>query len=450
MQVGELNAAALRNIILADAKQAAAHRVYSITSTTGKQQFIKINADKKFISRNWLHHLRYAETDARIAKTLEMLSDKGYLVVTTDARAVTFGAPKSPVAPIPMPKPKPKPRAPRAPKPPPPGPHEPGPVQPKPKPTITEPPMPYDKPPAPPKAPPAPKPPPADAPLMGEAKDYSQHGLIDGVPLQDQIRQRIRIETERLNSALKAVETKLGRSLNSYERADYVRALVEVDTGTIAAMSAQEIRAATKVMDRAEYASVQSATIHQLRVRSLTRSGRGKVVATPMPPDRLEEFFNDALRHVSPRLLEYAKSKGFPRVFEASNVKDGAFFLPKLNAIVVPGDIARGRNLSATFRHEFGHYLDTIGVGEQASILFREMYQSSSMTFTAPGGWKYVAGKWGDMYSGRVYKFEASEMVSTAYESFASAATMRLSRMYDANPDQVGYMMAHAKGCFVK
>jgi len=456
MHVGEINAAATRNIILADAKQPAASRVYSITSSSGKQQFLRINPDKKYISRNWLHHLRYAKTEARIQQTLGMLTDKGYLVITTDAKAVTFGKPVAPLTPIPTPKPMPKPKAPKPPKVPKPGPHEPGPPQPKPQPSTVEPSMPYHPPPKPPKVPKPPKPPKDEGPFLGEAKDYSQHGLVPNIPVSAQLQERIRIETARVNDHLKAVSNRLRRPLTSTERAKSVRKFVEKDTGYVKPLTTNDLFTFTKAPGKYDHVSLTRSIQVSTRDGTMRRAGRGKPVsAIQMSRAEAVPLYNDAIKHLSPRLMERAMSSahGLPRIYKARNVNGGAFYSDKLNAIVIPETYKTSGigSIEQLFRHELGHYLDTVGLGETASIAFRDAYKLGDAIYRAARAkWNYVKGKWGDTYTGRIYSFKASEVTSTMAESFAKGQEYRLSTMYDANPDHVGFYMAHSKGCFVK
>ncbi|MEN6370227.1 MAG: hypothetical protein ABFD77_11115, partial [Thermotogota bacterium] len=138
------------------------------------------------------------------------------------------------------------------------------------------------------------------------------------------------------------------------------------------------------------------------------------------------------------------------RIVYGTNVGDGAFFSEALNAIVLP-EARRGigKSMEQLFRHEFGHYVDRLGSGFEAAAAFRERYQLSSEIVAGPSGTKYVQGKWGDWYCGRVYDHAGSEITSVINESFASGARTKLSEMYTANPDHVAYAMAHAKGAFI-
>jgi hypothetical protein len=315
--------------------------------------------------------------------------------------------------------------------------------------------MPYTPPPAAPKPAPKPPPPKEEPPFLGTAKDYSQPGLISNELLSVQVRERVRIETARIKDHLTAVSNRLRRPLTSSERARSVRKFVEKDTGYVKPLTANDLLTFTKAPGKYDQVVLTRSVQHEVRAKSMIRlHPKVKVGAVQMSRAEALPLYNDAIKHLSPRLIERAMNspQGLPRIYKATNVREGAFFSEKLNAIVIPADFKSyaGRSIEQLFRHEFGHFLDTVGVGETASIMFREAYQISDKVFKSAGKWEYVKGKWGDTYSGRIYHFKGSEMTTTMSESFAKGQESRLATMYDANPDHVGFYMAHSKGCFVK
>lgn len=455
LHVERLNRANMRQVVLAEVKQPAATRVYSIRSSDGSQRFIRFNPDKKNAAKDGIAALRRADTEFKIDDAFSTLTEKGYIAVADDAKALTFGKPVPPMKPIPAlppptrpqppkPKPKPKPLT------------EPGPVQRRKPPAAVEPKMPYDKPTPPPKKPRA-----AAAPATrelpqptGPAKDYSEYGLLEGIPVTEQVRERIALESARLQDVLKAAELRhrtLGARLTSRARADLIRDFVAKDTGAVQTITPRMLSTATKKLGAAERYALKQTVKRKAQEGSLLRVDRMLPVSVrSVPNGKLAEFYNDAFQHLSQRVLDKALERGLPRVFYGTNVRDGAFFSESLNAIVIPAKARGFKSSQQLFRHEFGHYTDRLGAGRDAALAFRDTYKFGPETFKAPGGeFDYLKGKWGDWYCGRIYEHGSTEVTSVIAESFAASARTKLSEMYMANPDHVGYAMAHAKGAFI-
>ncbi len=460
VHVEQLNLANMRQVVLAEAKQPAATRVYSIRSSDGSQRFIRFNPDKRAAAKDGLAALRRADTEFKISDTLGTLSDKGYITIADDAKALTFGKPVPAMKPIPAPPPVKRPLPPK-PKPKPRPITEPGPPQRRKPPATVEPKMPYDKPPP----APAPKKPRVAAPATreppqpkGPAKDYSEYGLLDGVPVTEQVRERIAYESARLQDVLKAAEQRyktLGVRLSARARGDLIRDFVAKDTGQVQKITSRMVSSATKKIGQAERRSLKNSVHSKMQSGSLTRIDKAKPVGVrPVPSDKLTDLYNDAFQHLSQRVLDKALERGLPRVFYGTNVSDGAFYSEALDAIVIPEKVGWGgfcgRSSHQLFRHEFGHYTDRLGAGKDAALAFRDTYKLGPEKFKAADGkWEYVKGKWGDWYCGRIYEHSATEVTSVISESFAAEARNKLSEMYMANPDHVGYAMAHAKGAFI-
>ena len=451
MHIERLGSATTRQVVLAETAQPAAHRVYTLrSSTTGDLQYIKFNSDLRVAARHDIKALKKAATDERIETVLARMEKRGYIQRTTDPSKVTFGkpapkmapksgpGPKRPTAP-PKKKPKKKPTDPT--------------VRPKPKPKIEGPKKkkPKKKPPAPPKP---------QQPGAGKAADYSEYGLLDGVSVKKQLKERIKRESARLSDYL-ATETakmqrRFGRNLHKHERAARIRDFVQAETGKVRRFNKGIVSKHTDKVFQVETDVVRKATQRSVKEGSMGAFvAPSKVGLRKVSHDAAANMYNEAFEHLSQRVMDEALKRGLPRIFKATHAYDGAYYMQSLNVIVLPADASATR-LSAIFRHEFGHYVDTLGKGLDAALAFRDTYATHggkvfTKTYSSGYSYRYKRGKWGDSYCGRVYSHRGAETNSVMSESFAAdtAVNPKLNVMYDANPDHVGYYMAQAKGSFI-
>jgi len=450
MNVEKLGTRTTKDFVLAETKQPAAHRVYTVRSTTtGELEYLKFNSDLRRKSRNALSDLRHAESAAKMEQALARMEKQGYLIRTKDASTVTFGKPAPKMAPKASPGPKRPPATPpkKTPKKKPTDPT----IAPKPKPKIV---APNKKPPK--KKPP--QPPEPQQPASGKVDDYSEYGLIENKPVTEQLQKRIEMEGARLSDYLSnetaKMQSRFGRNLFDHERADRIRDFVAAETGSVSKFTRKVITDNTEAPN-----SFTKAVLKRTTQRKVRRGSMGanvlpsKVGLRKVSISDTAKLYNDAFEHLSQRVMDAALDKGLPRVFYATKVRGGAYHSHNFNAIVLPGE-ASAAEIKRIFRHEFGHYVDTLGKGKEAAIEFREIYATHGgrvFTKTYPSGfsYKYKRGKWEDEYCGRVYEHAAAETNSVMSESFAESTKLKLNKMYEANPDHVGYYMAQAKGSFI-
>lgn len=456
LHVSKVDVGAVRQIVLAEVKQPAAMRVYSVRAAdTGGTTLLRFNHNVKGGAKDAIRALRQAKDEQSMMKAIAEMEKKGFIEPSGSGKDVLFGKPAPTMPPGKAPKPKPAPKPPK-PKPRPKPPTEPV-VRPKPRATSTavsptgriEPkPKPAPK--------PAPKQPPApQMPKPGPAKDYSEYGLLKKIPVDQQAKERIKRETARLRDYLKHQETvfqrRLGRAMNSHERSDKIREFIAADTGEAAKITLEQVKKRTKRAIGHTKIELRQTVERQIE-RGFMGIGPDKVLSqvrmVPMSPEKKAELFNDAFKHLSQRVLDATLKKKLPDVLYAEGVNGGAFFDSMRNVIVLPD--WRYRSMDAfhqTFRHEFGHYVENLGKGIDASTFFRDAYKTGNVV-KGPQ-YPYLPGKWADRYTGSVLQLSGTEVTSTTSEVFAKNSTKDIGLTYDTNPDQIGFYMAQAKGAFI-
>ncbi len=465
LHIEQMTTAATRNIILAEAKQPAVTRVWSVRSyRTGEMKFIKFNPEMKHKSRNWLHHLRYADTEAKMAKAIAKLEEKGFVTITKNSKKVTFGKPKPKMKPTKVVAPKPKPKKGEKPKPKPkPKPKRKPPVGPKPKrkpkPVVEPPPKPepwMEKPKPKPKPKPKRKPKKVEGQAIGSDRvdDFSEYGWIKGEDPLVQFTTRVKTETARFRDALKKWKdhpSRKGQWVDRHAEGEFINAFVQAETGAVKKITEAMVRENTEKISNWGITSLERSVKRSVSEGGMMRVERGKLSITRISDKELAQHYNEAFETLSQRVMDAAFHKGLPTVFRAEKVGGGAFYSPTYNAIVVPAVRGEGqKTVAQVFRHEFGHFIDKLGFTTDMSMTFLETYRESSKVYRHVRGWDYYKGKWGDEYVGRHYStHRSSEVNSLITESFSKDAYAKLSHMGRSNPDHVGYYMAQAKGSFI-
>jgi len=435
MYVDSLDFKTLRDIILAESKQAiAANRVYSLRGTlTDRQHFLRFNPAKKSSEavKSALSELGASDSLGAATKAMAKLEDAGYLLQATKAEKLTSGIVSSEKLPplkgpgIPKPKPIPKP-APGAT------------TIPKPKPAaVVEPTMPYGQ-----------------ARQWTPARDYTEHGLLPEIPVEQQMAKRVEMETAKLRDYLAAKEKASPGGLSYSGHADAIRDYVTQSTGAVEKITSKMVRSNMSVEIPHGRQAAEHSTMNNVRKGTMALAPGSKisdVVLKTVPDEELASLYNKAFQHLSQRVLDATLKKGFPKVFYAEGVSGGAFYNSGYRVMVLPGKVKNAGELERYFRHEFGHYVDSLGQTKHASAAFRDRYKTSEKVFTSSNGYDYVPGKWGDEYSGMVdskWKYN-TEINSTISESMSENSKIKLNNMHAANPDHVGYFISQAKGDFI-
>lgn len=457
LHVGKADLGAMRRIILTEAQQPLAVRVYSVRAAdTGANAYLRFDHNVKGGVKNQIRALRKATTDTAIQREIAALEKRGFLKVSGRAQDVTFGAPAPKMPPAAKP-PAAKPPAKRPGPPAKPKPLTEPTVRPKPKPTTTEvTPTGQIKPPP---TKPAPPPPPSSpATAAGPVTDYSQYGLLKNVPVDAQVSHRMGVETARLRDYLKVKEAdfqrRLGRSMNRSERGLAIRDFVAADTGPVSVVTNKMVAQHTAKMTK------QIIRVHQTVARDAAAQGtlvmkKGRkwtsLKLEQASYSQVSALMNDAFEHLSQRVLDKALESGLPTVFYAKGVERGAYYMDVVGKIVVLPDPALMSEavLRRAFRHEWNHFVEVQGKGVEAAKAWRSMFQTQPKPVTGPG-YKYVEGQWTSQYTGKISEV-GTEVTATTGEWFAKgeAYSQHLSTIYQTNPEQVGYYMAHAKGSFI-
>jgi len=452
LYVERLDQFAIREVILAESSQLPARRIYSMNSVrTNTNYYLKFNGDKKRAASSYLKKLRSATTPKHIKDAIAGLEKKGYVQGTHSSKDVLFGDTKRPM------KPKPAPKKPRPEKKPEKKPITSPTVQPKPKPKVhrvtptgqLEP-----KPKRKPRAKPVSETPPKPSP--GGAKDYSQYGLLDEKThsLIEQVQTRAKMEAARISDALKAAEAKFPKGLSARKRkhlkARSLRDFIKADTGPVEKFTSAKVKKfQTKELggyskDSLEAVAQRNAAKGSMELKRGFRASQVRL--KEVSSKRVAELMNDSNSFLSQRMVDAAKKNGLPRVYEATHTTGGAFYLDSVNAIVLPATDYRG--MTQVFRHEYNHFMDVLGKCDKAAAKWRRLNQTGS-TITHPGGYDYVKGKWGDVYTGRVYKHTGTEVNSTIAETLEQWRGGDMLRAYNANPEHLGHYLAQAKGSFL-
>lgn len=451
MHLQKLDSFALKDIILGESRQLAARRVYSLRSAdTGANFYLKFNGDKKRASYNHIRQLRAAKTSKQIKTAVQGLEQKGFVVPAHNYKEVVFGEPARAMKPLPLPNGAPRKPPPKKPK----SPLKPL-VRPKPKPTSTR---------ATPtgQLEPKPKPKPKRG-FTSETPDatatpgdpYSQYRLLDTSKesLHQQVLKRSKIEAARISDALTAAESKFPSRLTPLKRerlrAKTINNFIQADTGKVEKFTSKTVRQYQTQLPKLAEKTLQKVTRGHIDSGSLTKFGRAKledVKLRKLPDSEVAKLMNGANESLSQRVINEAKRKGLPIVYEATNTVGGAFYSSAFNTIIIPQESFKG--LGSVFRHEYSHYIDVLGKNDPAATQWRKL-NAIGKEKKSPRGWKYLRGKWGERYTGRVYESGGTEVTSTFAETLGTNRAIDLNRMYDANPEHAGYYLAQAKGSFL-
>lgn len=446
-----------REVILNEAASAASTRVYQMRGyEKGERMYMRINPDAKRASDEWLKKLRKATTKGDIYKAIEELKNSGY-VRTSRNPDLWFGA-KTP-QPIVAPKVKPRPKPSTKPKPAP---------KPKPKPRSVTNPAPKPKPRATttyvtPQGRVVPKPKPTPAPTLTpkpslppsvKAKDYSEYGLIEGESLSVQVAKRIEIETAKLNDFMTVQRDRLGRDLTAKEKGNaikkYFREQVGVDQSAMTAQRLEQQRI-QKTRRELEQTAEDAAMTYDVMVPTHAKlSGENLVEFKALTGTTSEAWWKSAMEYVGPR-MQTAMLEGEMPVIVNRAVKvtkdtaQGVY--SRLNNYVqtVGKDLAEAEHI---VKHEVGHFLDTMGATGEATTIARQRWTTSA-EYKTDLGTIHVDGKWGNDYCGRIYKEGVSEINSVAAEAFSVGNEATLGKLYEANPEHIGYYNAVVRGAFI-
>lgn len=462
MHVQRVNHFTLQEVVLAESRQTAARRVYSLRAADNTKQFIKFNGDKKRAAYNHIRKLRAAKTQQEIAKALASLEKKGYIQITGDARKVTYGKPVRRMSAVPEPKKKPRRAAPKPRKKKPPTTPT---VRRKPKPTTHE-----VTPTGRMKPKPKPKPKPLEPTWHGKPptlreRTYEDYGLLplDKHPLTEQVKKRAKAEAARIKDMLAEVDAKYRNRFSNEIRARKARALrefIKAETGPVEQFTAKSVKAATKQYDPRVIATHESFLNDSLQ-NTLKRKSMGieygksakDVVLKKWSDAQRAEYFNGAHEYFSQNVIEAMKKKGMPQVYTATNTTGGAFYNGFSHSIVMPAKDPRG--LKRIFQHEYNHAVDRLGYGNESGTTFRDMYATSAPKMSAEG-YRYVEGQWNDMYCGRIYDHGSSEVHTTFAEGLTKergvtlgGTDRRLLKAVDTNIDHAGQWLAQAKGAYL-
>lgn len=464
LHVDQIGFPTIRQVVLEESQAVAANRVYTMRSqTTGKSQYLKFNPDRKRTAKDALKKLNKATTDAEIKVALKDLRKTGYVRRETSWEKINYGDPAPTLKPMPKPKAKPKPKPKKKPKPL----YEPT-LQPKPKPTVHEvSPIGRIKPKPKPKKKPAggfeetvpTSPPIMTEPRLNTRSTYEEYGLLGAqtASLDQQVIYRSRFETKRIKDAMNAIEAKLppiiSTSIKERRMAQGLQDFIAADTGAVEHISAKTVREFTKKAAKKDVAQALQG-VKDSTGRGMMRLHPGKTVEDislkKVADTEVAELMNETFKNLSQRVMDASKHKGFPRVYRAKNVSEGAFYREHSNIIVIPETATV--SMESIFKHEWNHFVDTVSwkFTGQAGQTFLSQNATSKKVLRGPQGWEYKPGKWGDEYVGRIYdKDWASEVHTMFAEVLDKSRLDDLWRMYKANPEHAGQFMAQAKGAYI-
>jgi len=450
MHVSVVDTAAVKDIILAEAKQFPGRRVYSLReSTSGKVGYLKFNGDKRSAAKAELSKLRKATTDADIQASIRSLEKKGYVSRYSNAEDFNFGDPAPNQSPVPLTTPIPKPRVKPKPK---------TPLDPtvRTKPSRTETAVSTGGQLAQPTKPPKPKAPSSDLKHPSEgswAKDYSEYGLLNTSThsLREQVVTRSQLETARISDALKAADERLTGVLSVVRRGNVksrtIREFFISETGVVEKITGRTIVKYTTPLVATQREELIAAVVKAIDDGRLSGVAKGLTLrqASQSASARLTSM---AMETHAQRIFDYAKRYGLPPLYLANNLKKGSLYDPDLNAIVIPAGL-KGSALDRYFRHEFAHFVDQLGKGSNAAVIWKNLNATSGIkkgpTFD------YVEGKWADKRIGTVYQGDyASEVSSYSSESLTEGRERFRLKMYDVNPEILGFYLALSKGSFIR
>lgn len=319
-----------------------------------------------------------------------------------------------------------------------------------------------------------------------------QDGLapLDKVPLETQVTYRMNEEKISIEKALsKALEEKKSLAIN--QGLEIPKNLTEFEVGEVVKKT---IVSELNITKNRKYVERKFSELESKIQRGSKRCYKRKAWA--LNAKRAEEAHKIGMEFVDDKLYEKAK-KRMPRIFETrskTGVSRGAFHTSlfdenkkEFSGIVVDNYklIIEEKYSLQVLKHEYGHFLDTIGQNGRASIIARNLFAEEGIVILGPWGGDstYIKGKWIDKYTGRIYSSRSYESISNikangyidkghgemaggskvASEWFSSLTELletnsdeakqiltKLGKEWNNNPLRVSFMKSYLKGHFVE
>lgn len=383
MHIRDAGAHSLKQVILAESTAADAVRIYSLRTKSGRQLYLRFNPAKKRAAKNAVKRLRRADTSDEINSALSEMKREKYVTVAESPRSV-MQEPAPAMAPLKKPPPQ--------------------------RPTVKG-------------SSGTPEPPEPQRPRAGKVNSYDSYGLLDGVPLERQVEERIARETQRIEDYLTSEDVRLRRRGSALGSTVLRRKLAEFfEAETVAVPRVRDIavcRSSGEVLTR----------LDEMRLK-----GR-RVEVEPMPRTVAERLWNEAFSYLSRRVRDMTE---LPELYRVDGANDGAVVTGRV--IAVPHHYKGRASLEILFRWAVGMWLATTGSNGDAARIAQARY-SYGPELTHPRGYTWVRGRWGDLSCGR----EPARLLAVVL----AADRHRLSTLYGANPEHVGFALAAAKGSFL-
>ena len=446
LNVKVANSELMREVVLAEAKVAGGVRVYNVRELQlNKQRFLRFDHNKKRAAKSGLDKLRRAKTPKDIEAAFQQLEKKGFMR-RSDKPDLWLGG----SSPQPLARPKPKPRVEPKPKP---KPYEPT-VRPKPKPTTTEI-TPTGRVVAPKPKPRSPAVSPAETkpglPPGVKAKDYSEYGLVEGEHLIKQVSKRIEIETAKLEEYMAAQRVKMGRELTRKEKGKAIKSYFREQLGKDATLAdAQLIRRQTRRLSRRDADAARNRAYHEVRsdkhpsLRDYVKPAEFEIIEG----QESVKLWQNALEFYSPRVQAALLEQKLPTIVTrrvAATRNAGATNFGSGGLIQIAGKTIR--QMEHLAKHEITHSIDMLGRSNEAARIARSRWAHAKQ----PQGddFRFLKGKWGDKYCGRVYKSGDTEINTVMAEAFSAGKETTLGKLYESNPEHVGFYHAYVRGAFL-
>lgn len=417
-------------------------RVYSIKDLSGKVQFWRFDHNFAIKADAALAELSAAETRAQMRTALANLEKKGFLRRSSNAADVMF-----------YPKELPKPMRARLrgvmPQP------ATGPVtiMPKPAASVIEPKVPGFT------IPEAPKPGRVKAPKMESylepAKNYSEPGLVKGKAFEKQVARRIDDETNKLREWMKT-NAPTGTDYSSkITRGKKLQEYIKMEIGASEDwLTTGNLRKALK-HEASERAAIPS---NIARIDKNDRIKNALISKVKAVTEKTKfDLYRMSIKNTGPRLrAKILSGKNLPMVVERQ-YSDNAYFSNTYSTIALRGrskaaNALKDYDLSRSFRHEMGHFFETLGRNREAAQLARQRWSFSPKPILKKGGgrsYQMLRGKWYDTYCGRVYAHGDTEIISMGIQNLGRGKEYTLELMHRTNDEHVGFIIAVLKGSFI-
>lgn len=239
---------------------------------------------------------------------------------------------------------------------------------------------------------------------------YEIEGLIENVSLEKQVLERSKRAMKKLSDSIAKQQKKVGRPLTRNEIGNNL---------------VKEIRK--------EVGPSQSIAGLVPPAVPLRRAYRGK--------RKLNDVYSDATKYMGKHLMTELKKLPMPHFVPirgkgAYQVGNKVVFNPKI------GD---------HLRHEFGHYLSSLGKNLEAEKIFRKRHTTGTRMVKLPGGGTGKVGNWGDQYCARIYPHgSGTEVFSQVYGYVTTKGrNISLANLWEANPEHIGFALSILQGSFV-